>query len=243
MHLATNYVANQEAFWGKGFFHLGGVLNNAHAEGISQEELLTMPGWRVDKTEDLQTANDLIAAAGFPQGEGLSFEFMGNTIWEAYGYNFSIRQMDDWRSAFPEIDVEGLLSADATAHIEALTNGGFDVSHLPIGSSSPASSDLGQYTTGAGNNFSGYSNPELDALVARANAKFIPSEASEDVLAAQRILLEDMPQLIDHRLHQSGIYAPDVRGFPILPGGTEPLAGNFENWDTIARHAADLWLA
>ena len=243
MHLATNYVANQEAFWGKGFFHLGGVLNNAHAEGISQEELLTLPGWRVDKTEDLKTANELIAAAGFPEGEGLSFEFMGNTVWEAYGYNFSIRQMDDWRTAFPKIDVEGRLSADPTAHIEALTNGGFDVSHLPIGSSSPASSDLGQYRTGAGNNFSGYANPELDAVIARADAKYIPSEASEDVLEAQRILLEDMPQLIDHRLHQSGIYAPDVRGFPILPGGTEPLAGNFENWDTIARHAADLWLA
>ena len=243
MHLATNYVANQTAFWGEGFFALGGVLNNAHAEGLSQEELLTMPGWREDKTEDLKTANDLIAAAGFPQGEGLSFEFMGNTVWEAYGYNFSIRQMDDWRSAFPEIDVEGRLSADPTAHIEALTNGGFDVSHLPIGSSSPASSDLGQYTTGAGNNFSGYSNPELDAVVARANTRFIPAEASEDVLEAQRILLEDLPQLIDHRLHQAAIYGPDVRGFPIIPGATEPLAGNFENWDTIARHAGSLWLA
>ena len=133
MHLATNYVANQTAFWGEGFFALGGVLNNAHAEGLSQEELLTMPGWREDKTEDLKTANDLLAAAGFPEGKGLSFEFMGNTVWEAYGYNFSIRQMDDWRSAFPEIDVEGRLSADPTAHIEALTNGGFDVSHLPSG--------------------------------------------------------------------------------------------------------------
>ena len=243
MHLATNYVANQTAFWGEGFYALGGVLNNAHAEGLPEEELLKLPGWREDKTEDLQTANELIAAAGFPQGKGLSIEYMGNTVWEAYGYNFSIRQMDDWRSAFPEIDVEGRLSADPTAHIEALTNGGFDVSHLPIGSSSPPSTDLGQYITGASNNFTGYANPELDAVIARAAAKYIPSEASEDILEAQRILLEDIPQLIDHRLHQAAIYAPTVRGFPIIPGATEPLAGNFENWDTIARHAEKLWHA
>ncbi len=243
MHLATNYVANQKAFWGEGFYHLGGVLNNAHAEGLSMEELLKLPGWREEKAEDLKTANDLLDAAGFPQGKGLSIEYMGNTIWEAYGYNFSIRQMDDWRAAFPEIEVEGRLSADPGAHIAALTDGGFDVSHLPIGSSSPTSSDLGQYTKGASNNFTGYDNPALDEIIATAAAQYIPADASKYCLQAQDILMEDMPQLIDHRLHQAAIYAPTVRGFPILPGGTEPLAGNFENWDTIARHSEDLWHA
>src|SRR5690606_27333201 len=40
MHLATNYVKNQEAYWGPGFYTLAGVVNNAFAVGLSHDEIL-----------------------------------------------------------------------------------------------------------------------------------------------------------------------------------------------------------
>src|SRR5262249_53563348 len=106
IHLATQYVANEDANWGANFYALGGVLNNAFPEAYQPADIAKMPGWRTDKSADLKTANDLLTAAGFPQGQGLSFKITEFATNLNYGYDFAVRQVDNLKQAFPKIDVQ-----------------------------------------------------------------------------------------------------------------------------------------
>ena len=108
---------------------------------------------------------------------------------------------------------------------------------------SPASLDIGQHVaTGGVLNIMGYSNPQVDDLVTKASTTLDANQASSLVKQLQALVLKDMPYFGLHRLYQAGIYGPTVRGFPIVADGTKPLEGSFENWNSVNRHTAVLWL-
>ena len=49
--------------------------------------------------------------------------------------------------------------------------------------------------TGQVNNFNGYSNPEVDALIGEARVSTDPAVRAEKTLAAQKIYLADLPYI------------------------------------------------
>lgn len=244
LHLATNYVLNQEDYWGEGFFGLAGVINNAHGAAYSEAEIRTFPGWReAEKDADIAEGAMLLDAAGYPNGAGLDFKVLGTEFQQAYGYDFSIRQMDDWRRAYSDISVEVDLVADSATNTARQNEGAFDYAMRAAVSTSPASVDASQhYETGGAANIGGYSSAELDGVLERARTTLERDEATALIRQAEDILLEDLPGTITHRLYQAGIWSGSVRGLPTIPQGERALAGSFENWNSVHRHTAVIWL-
>ena len=244
LHLATNYVLNQEDYWGEGFFGLAGVINNAHGATYTEQEVRTFPGWRTaEKDEDIAEGARLLDAAGFPQGAGLDFKVLGTETSLAYGYDFAIRQMDDWRRAFSDISVEVDLVSDGATQSARQNDGAFDYAMRAAVSTSPAAVDASQhYETGGSVNIGGYSNPALDGVLERARTALERDEAAELIRKAEDILFEDLPGVITHRLYQAGIWSGNVRGLPTIPDGERALAGSFENWNSVHRHTSVIWL-
>jgi len=242
LHLATNYVQNGDAFWGVGSYTLSGVLNNAFPDGLTHDELLKTPGWRADKTADLKTANDLLTAAGFPQGQGLKFEYLSNPQLE--GNDLPVRMKDNWTTAFPKMDVS-IKVIDSTEQVTLVRGGNFDFAYFSAGGVSigPASVELSRFFSSKGpDNVSGYANAEVDDLVGKAVLALDKPDASTLNKKVQDIVLRELPRIIPYRRQQTAIYAANVRGFPTLPGGTKPIVGNFDNWNAITRHISKLWL-
>ena len=245
LQLATNYVLNENDFWGEGFWGPAAVINNAHGAALQKDDVLKLPGWRLDKKEeDIAEAQKLLAAAGFPEGAGLDFKVLGSEASRNYGYDFSIRQLDDWHRAFPEISAEIDLAADRATQTSRQNEQDFDFTMRAAVSVAPAAVDASSHWgTGGSANVGGYSNSTLDDILARARTTADQAnEAPELVQEAEQLLLEDMPGTIVHRLYQAGIYGENVRGIPTIQDGDRPLAGNFENWNSVHRHSAVLWL-
>src|SRR5262249_25960479 len=154
-----------------------------------------------------------------------------------------VRQIDNWKQAFPKIDVQMNLVADSTALTTQTSAKNFQVTQAASVSVSPASLDLSQHvSTNGAVNYMGFSNAQIDDLLSKAVTSLDAATVTNLLKQAQDILLKDLPLVMLHRLYQAGIYAPFVRGFPIVSDGTKPLEGNFENWNSVHRHTAVLWL-
>lgn len=74
--------------------------------------------------------------------------------------------------------------------------------------------------TGAGYNFSGYTNPKLDALLTKARAEFDPAKAKPLYDQAQAIINKDLPIIPLFHKTQVSVGNGKVRGYRIHPAET-----------------------
>lgn len=71
------------------------------------------------------------------------------------------------------------------------------------------------YSTGASSNYTGYSNPEFDALIAEGEAAEDPEASVEPFQEAERILNEDMPAIPMFVAESTGAYSERVENVEI----------------------------
>lgn len=142
-------------------------------------------------THDPERAQAYFAEAGFPGGEGFPELFLlFNTseghrkiaeavvaMWnETLGINMQLENKE-WK-----------VYLDAQSHLD------YDVSRSGwIGDYMDPITFLDLFTTGNGNNDTGWGNPAYDALIAKAYRSTTEEEHFTSLLAAERILLEEMP--------------------------------------------------
>lgn len=244
MHLVANFKRHNDDFWGEGYYTLAGVLNNAFTQAMPEDVVKTLPGWRPEKDADVAEAVALMDAAGYPGGAGLDIGLLALQSDPVYSaYDFLIRWRDDLSAAFPQGQFRMDLASDGANRQSRTAQGDFDITAYVSGSVSPAALEMSTYYASDGaSNYNGYANSEVDELLRAGMVTLDSEEHDEKVRQAEALVLEDLPRFVFFRIHQAMIYAPAVRGLPVVPGGDRPLAGNFENWGSVMQHLHKIWL-
>ncbi len=228
IHLAVDRQAIIDAFtpvWEPAY--VSRWLPSASPYATPYEELLTLPGYRPDKTEDIETARQLLAEAGYPDGFETTF-----TAWtEAASSEVAV-------PAFAELLRTSLNIRGDIAVIErprtndVLTGGEFTL----FKADTYASPILDPYPlwntylrTGASQNWSRYSNPEFDALLDELAVELDPAARQELVNQALDMLDENPPFFLIGFCAHSVIANQAVKGLSI----EERAWSKFDRFETV----------
>lgn len=191
IHLAVDRQALIDTFapvWEPAF--VSRWLPSASPFATPQDELLQMPGYRPDKTEDIETARQLLADAGYPDGFEVTY-----TAWtEAASSEVAV-------PAFAELlrtslGIEGTIEViERPRTADVLSSADFEL----FKSDTYASSILDPYPfwntylrTDASQNWSRYSNPEFDALLDELAVEIDP-DARQDLVNQGLDMLDANP--------------------------------------------------
>jgi oligopeptide transport system substrate-binding protein len=119
-------------------------------------------------TFDVAEAKKLLAEAGFPNGEGFpKLEILYNTLDDHQKIAVAIQQM--WKNAL-NIDVT-LQNQEWKVYLDSTINRNYQIARAAwIGDYLDPNTFLDMWLTNGGNNKTGWSNPDYDALIAKAGA-------------------------------------------------------------------------
>lgn len=142
-------------------------------------------------TESVPEARKLLAAAGYPEGRGIpTLKFTFNTSDLHRPVAEALQEM--WRVNLG-ISVE-LVNSEFKVHLATLYARDFDLARIGYGAefADPLACLL-QMTTGAKDNFPGWSHPEYDRLIRLAVGELNAEKRFALCQQAESILLEEMP--------------------------------------------------
>ncbi|MDP6063940.1 MAG: ABC transporter substrate-binding protein [SAR202 cluster bacterium] len=155
----------------------------------SEAELQKLPGYGLDMDGRVQKAKDLLAEAGYPNGEGLVFRGLG------YSGNF---RSEAEANILPDIlklaNIEHDLQLIDPTRASQLRSAG-DFTWFLTGHSMPTgdvSSFIAQYLiTDGGRNYGKYSNPQVDELFEQQRSAVDPVERKRILQEIERLAMED----------------------------------------------------
>lgn len=162
--------------------------------------LATLPGYREDKTEDIATAKQLLADAGFPDGmqgvellaaAGPQAELLAPAFQDMLARNLNIQ------TEIKIIERSQLAEEEKAGNFTLVidTPGGHPLSDI-----SPRANLA--WRTGGSQNWNGYSNPEFDALLDQIDVEIDAAKRGELINQALDLLDEDPPWfLIGYTFH------------------------------------------
>ncbi|MCX6938481.1 MAG: peptide ABC transporter substrate-binding protein [Verrucomicrobia bacterium] len=143
------------------------------------------------QTYDPAAARALLAAAGFPDGNGFRrLEVLMNT--DAINTRILEAIQAMWKRELG-IDV-ALVSQDYRVYLDAMKGLRYDVARARwIGDYNDPNTYLDMFVSGGGNNQTGWSSPAYDRLIAEAANAATPTERQARFQAAEALLLEEAP--------------------------------------------------
>ncbi len=140
---------------------------------------------------DVEKARKLLAEAGFPNGEGFPpMDILINTEENHRKIAEAIQEM--WRI---NLNIPITISnQEWKVYLDAQTNLQYDISRSGwIADFTDPITFLDMYTTGNGNNDTGWSNPKYDRLINRAKQANSPQEHFTALETAENLLLTEVP--------------------------------------------------
>jgi peptide/nickel transport system substrate-binding protein len=228
IHLAIDRQAVIDAFtpvWEPAFVNRW--LPSASPWATPQDEILQLPGYRPDKTEDIETARQLLAEAGFPDGFETTF-----TAWtEASSSEVAVPAFAELLRTALNItgDIEVIERARTT---DILTSGEFDIFKADT-YASPVLDPFPLWNlylrTGSSQNWSRYSNPDFDALLDELAVTNDPAERQEVINRGLDMLDENPPFILIGFCAHSVIANQAVKGLSI----TDRAWSKFDRFDTV----------
>jgi peptide/nickel transport system substrate-binding protein len=221
--LALDYKNICDQFFGPGYWEWSGPLTG-FKESIPPAEIAKTTGYNPDtKAADRKAASDLLSAAGYPNGKGLSFKFLPASNSPASAvYDAVIRAMDDLKKLWPEINVAIDPPADAPAFAQQQVTGNFDVISYGIGGYPDAVIELeAHYGTNGSRNYGKFSDPSVDAGIAKATAELDVDKRKQILLDVQKTLIDLMP--IDRYAANASVvwyhkYVKGAEGYGLVTG-------------------------
>jgi len=213
VHLALNRQGLIQAFQTQEQIDLSRWVPHGGEFATPQDKILTLPGYRVDKTQDIADARKLLADAGYPNGiDGVELlsasvpphaEIMSPAIQDqlktALGMQVNIR-----------VSERSLLVEDEKAGRFTLV---LDTPGAPISDFSPLGNTY--FKTGGSQNFGGYSNTAFDALLAQSDKELDSTKRRAQLDQIQDMLDQDPPWLFigytDHLL----MWRSNVKGLAL----------------------------
>ncbi len=213
IHLAANRQQFQAA-WGKE----AGLLMTAVPQfmtqyGLTQDEILALPGFRPDKSEDLAEAKRLLESAGF--GDGFSVTALVQEGIGAHGVPL--------RENLLEIGIDlQLREVPVTEWIVARQRGEYEVVVASnTGAMDPSFYLYDRFHSESAQNFDRYRSAEFDALAEKQRSTVDPEERAEVIRQADELLLEDVPHIFSGNIMFHPIWWSYLKDVRIAAGLTE----------------------
>lgn len=194
------------------------VCTSIVRDGSTPAPFLTPPNLKGYTSEaeipyDPERARALLAEAGYPNGEGFpSFEILYNTLEKHKIVATAVQQM--WKRELG-IDVR-LINQDWKVYLANTANEtmNYDVARAGwIGDFVDPINFLECFTTGNGNNRTGWSNEEYDRLIAQARLSNDQAERHALYQQAEAILLEGVPIVPIFHYTRAILMAPEIKNF------------------------------
>lgn len=160
---------------------------------------------------DPEAARELLADAGYPAGEGFPrVELLYNTSENHKLIAEAVQQM--WKE---HLNVAvGLMNQDWKVYLSSMTKLDYQIARSAwIGDFVDPVNFLECFTTGNGNNRTGWASPEYDALIAESRRIQERPARYAVYQKAERILLEEAPLAPVYFYTRVYLMSPDVKGF------------------------------
>lgn len=174
--------------------------------------------------ENVAEAQALLAAAGYPGGEGLPpIEYLYNTLDRNRQVAEAVQQM--WRANLG-VAVE-LRNEEWKVFLDSRRQGDFQIARAGWLPFSPEPAELYElFSTPSPTNESNWSNPEYDRLLEQARREMDVAKRQQLYHRLDQILAEEMPLIPVGHYAVSLLVDPDVEGWP-----TNPLSAY--DWEDI----------
>lgn len=162
---------------------------------------------------DPAAARELLAEAGFPEGEGFpSLEILYNTLEGHQRIAEVIQQM--WKTNL-NIDVT-LTNQEWRVYLDNTSQLNYDIGRAGwIGDYVDPNNFLDMWITGGGNNRTGWGDPEYDELILREAPRAATQEERFELFyQAETMLMEAMPFMPIYTYTSVHLLHPSVQGMP-----------------------------
>lgn len=169
--LAIDYAAINDGFYGAGWAYQASI-HPGFQEGWKPDKVKGLPGFNpATKAQDRAEANRLLAAAGFTNGKGIDIQVDFINSADLLRQN-SERFQGQMATAFPEMKVTLKPYPDSASFSVPQAKGEFKTVMYVITAPNDAVIDMiSQYYTGGSRNYGKFSDPNLDALLDKAQAE------------------------------------------------------------------------
>ena len=190
IHLAVSRQNLIAAFGTQEQMNLTRWIPYGDAYATPPEEIEQLPGYRADKTADIEEAKQLLADAGFPDG------LQGVELLAASGPQAELiaTAFQDMLARSLNIQTE-IRAIERSQLVEDERNGNFT---LVVDTYGHGLSDISPranlwWRTGGSQNWTGYSNPDFDALLDQIDEEIDPATRQDLINQALDILDQDPP--------------------------------------------------
>ena len=199
IHLAVSKQNLAAAFGTQELINITRWVPQGDPYATTPEELSTMPGYRAEKDEDIATAQQLMADAGY--GDGLS----GIELLAAAGPQGELLApaFQDMLKRHLNIETEIRIVERALLGSEQ-QSGNYQLMVHTRGHSVSDISPRGNlwWATGGSQNFGGYSNPDFDTLLGSIDVELDVETRVGQIADAQNLLDENPPEyLVGYTYH------------------------------------------
>lgn len=192
------------------------IVRNITKGGQTPAYALTPPdtlGYTARATvpRNIEKARQLLAEAGYPNGEGFpELRLLFNTLETHRQIAVAIQQM--WKQAL-NIDIS-LYNQDWKVYLDSMRTMNYQIARAAwIGDYVDPHTFLSLFVTGGGNNRTGWSNPEYDDLLQQAEMESDQARRFELFQQAESILVTEMPMIPVYTYSKVYLMSPDVRGW------------------------------
>jgi peptide/nickel transport system substrate-binding protein len=196
------------------------VFNNWYEPAcspISPASSFSTPASEACQPHDPARARQLLAEAGVPTPYPLTMQVSNNadTLRLAQALQASVRE-GGFEITIQPVEYSTLLDVQDRGDFEILQLGW-------SGRIDPHGNTANFLTTGAGNNYSGYSNPEVDRLLREAAQLTDPAARAQTYGSVVEIVQRDIPILYLYRERNLTAYTTDVAGIETYADGVVRL--------------------
>ncbi len=163
-------------------------------------------------SRDLDKAKALLAEAGV--GDGFETEFL-----VAQSYDASVKIAEGAQAELADVGIEATIRPlEWSTWLDEEGAGNYDIYICGwIGLVDPDDFFYAQQKTGQVFNFTGYSNPELDALLDQGRQELDPEKRKAIYEQVQKILIDDLPYIYLMTQGSVNAWQPYVKGYDVRP--------------------------